>query len=101
MIAGLTYFAPKSALRPFELPAAIVSSSGRAFGVSQSGLPRAQWTAMPTKSACALVLSALASFHSGLPEPNTRVMSPVGAVEVFSSSMFAAETPPTSQPAYV
>src|SRR5262245_6610693 len=59
--------------------------------------------AIPTKSvvACARVAGLLASFHSGEPAPNTRVMSPDGAVELFSSSILAAETPPTLQPAWV
>ena len=56
---------------------------------------------MPTKSVCASCESAFASFHSGEPAPNTFVMSPEAAVEVFSSSMFAVPTPPTSQPARV
>ena len=60
-----------------------------------------QWIAMPTKSACAFPGLACASSHSGEPEPNTRVMSPVAFVEVFSSSIFAVPTPPKSQPARV
>src|SRR6478735_782504 len=56
---------------------------------------------MPTKSVWACSGLAAASFHSGEPLPNTWVMSPVGAVELFSSSMFAVPTPPTSQPARV
>src|SRR5581483_3116074 len=56
---------------------------------------------MPTKSACASAELVLASVHSGEPCPNTRVMSPVAFVEVFSSSMFAVPTPPTSQPSRV
>ena len=59
--------------------------------------PAAQWMAMPTKSACALAGSAVASAASGEPAPNTCVMSDV----VFSSSMFAVPTPPKSQPARV
>ena len=101
VIAGLTYLAPKRALKPLSEPGTIVESSGFAFGVLQSAAPFAQWMAMPTKSASASVGFATASFHSGDPVPNTRVMSPAGAVEVFSSSMFAAETPPTLQPACV
>ncbi len=57
--------------------------------------------AMPTKSVCPSCGFAAASFHSGEPLPKTRVMSPVAAVEAFSSSMFAVPTPPTSQPARV
>src|SRR5689334_10336183 len=56
---------------------------------------------MPTKSACAFAGDAAASFHSGELAPETRVMSPVAFVEVFSSSMLAVPTPPTSQPARV
>ena len=58
---------------------------------------------MPTKSVSAsdLVAGLFASFHSGEPVPKTRVMSPEAAVELFSSSMFAADTPPTLQPAAV
>jgi hypothetical protein len=54
---------------------------------------------MPTKSVCAICGFAIASLYSGEPTPKTRVMSPVGAVELFSSSMFAVPTPPKSQPA--
>ena len=56
---------------------------------------------MPTKSASASVGFVLASVHSGEPAPKTRVMSPDAAVDVFSSSMFAADTPPTLHPAAV
>ena len=58
---------------------------------------------MPTKSVSAsdFVAGVFASVHSGESVPKTRVMSPDGAVELFSSSMFAAETPPTLQPAAV
>src|SRR5207248_3450293 len=59
----------------------------------------AQWMAMPTKSASACVGFAPASVNSGDGLPKTRAMSPVGDVLAFSSSMFAAETPPTLQPA--
>ncbi len=101
VIAGLTYFAPNSAMAPLFEPGTIVASSGFAFGVLQTVLPVAQWMAMPTKSASASVGFVLASVHSGEPAPKTRVMSPDGAVDVFSSSMFAADTPPTLQPAAV
>jgi hypothetical protein len=60
-----------------------------------------QWIVMPTKSVCARCEFVFASFHSGEPDPNTFVMSPEAEVEVFSSSMFAVATPPTSQPARV
>ena len=56
---------------------------------------------MPTKSVCAACESAFASFHSGEFIPKTFVMSPEAVVFVFSSSMFAVPTPPTSQPARV
>src|SRR5689334_21721843 len=58
---------------------------------------------MPTKSACAFarVAGSLASFHSGEPWPKTVVMSPFGAVEVFSRTTLAVETAPKSQPARV
>src|SRR5437899_9572054 len=58
---------------------------------------------MPTKSASDFVFVAgsFASFHSGDPVPNTFVMSPEAEVELFSSTMFAVETPPTLQPAFV
>src|SRR5919108_3027629 len=65
---------------------------------------------MPTKSVRALAraavpegaaFEAIASFHSGDPVPNASLMSPNGPVPVFSSSMFAVETPPKSQPARV
>lgn len=56
---------------------------------------------MPTKSVWPSCGFATVSLHSGEPPPNTLVMSPVGAVELFSSSMFAVPTPPTSQPARV
>ena len=42
-----------------------------------------------------------ASTNSGEFWPNTFVMSPFGAVEVFSSTVFAMLTSPTSQPARV
>ena len=59
--------------------------------------------AMPTKSASDFVFVAgfAASFHSSEPTPKTRVMSPDAVVELFSSTMFALETPPTLQPACV
>src|SRR5262249_19476297 len=66
--------------------------------------------AKPTKSVCALARAAVpdgaafestASFHCGEPEPKTLVMSPVGPVPVFSSTMFAEAMAPTSQPARV
>ena len=57
-----------------------------------------QWTAIPTKSVCASCGLLCASSHSGEPEPKTFVMSPLALVDVFSSSMFAVPTPPTSQP---
>src|SRR5207302_11418366 len=56
---------------------------------------------MPTKSACAWGGFAPASVNSGDGLPKTRAMSPFGDVFAFSSSMFAAETPPTLQPAWV
>src|SRR5207245_6301558 len=72
--------------------------------------PLAQWTAMPTKSVSAFARAAVpdgaafdatAALHSGEPVPNTSDMSPNGPVPVFSSSMFASETAPKSQPARV
>ena len=72
--------------------------------------PRPQCTAKPTKSVCAraraavpagAALEASASFHSGEPCPKTLVMSPLGPVEVFSSTTFALATAPKSQPARV
>src|SRR5205823_7573099 len=60
-----------------------------------------QWMAMPTKSVCASAGFETASFHSGEPVPKTFVMSPDAFVAVFSSSMFAVPTPPTSHPARV
>ena len=72
--------------------------------------PLAQWTAIPTKSVSAFAraavpdgaaLEATASFHSGEPAPNASVMSPNVPVPVFSSSMFASEIAPKSQPARV
>src|SRR6184192_3250256 len=65
---------------------------------------------MPTKSVSAraraavpdgAALEATASFHSGEPVPNACDMSPNGPVPVFSSSMFASEIAPKSQPARV
>src|SRR3954447_16966247 len=99
--------------------------SGRAFAAFELQIPppAAQWIAIPTKSVCAFARAAvpdaascefLPSFHSGVPSPNTFVMSPVGSVAkaldepvlkmielLFSSSTFATPTPPTSQPARV
>ena len=72
--------------------------------------PFAQWIAKPTKSVCAsrragvpagAAFDASASFHSGEPAPKTFVMSPVASVLVFSSTVFATPTLPTSQPARV
>src|SRR5215831_10197402 len=71
--------------------------------------------AKPTKSACACAPDAFASHHcgcaaasaavqtagGGVGAPNTLVMSPVGPVPVFSSTMLAPATAPTSQPARV
>ena len=57
--------------------------------------------AMPTKSVSPCCGLATVSFHSDEPWPKTCVMSPVGLVPLFSSSMFAVPTPPTSQPARV
>ncbi len=54
---------------------------------------------MPTKSVSASCGFASASLNGSEPCPKTCVMSPVAAVELFSSSMFAVPTPPTSQPA--
>src|SRR6478736_1647871 len=56
---------------------------------------------MPTKSVCPCCGLATVSFHSDDPWPKTCVMSPVESVLLFSSSMFAVPTPPTSQPARV
>ncbi len=73
-------------------------------------LPWAQWIAMPTKSVNALARAAVpggaafeatASLHSGDPVVNASDMSPNGPVPMFSSSMFASETAPKSQPARV
>ena len=44
---------------------------------------------------------ATAWLHSGEPVPNASDMSPKGPVPVFSSSMFASEMAPKSQPARV
>src|SRR3954471_24734844 len=98
--------------------------SGRAFAVFELQIPppAAQWIAIPTKSVCAFARAAvpdaascesLPSFHSGVPSPNTFVMSPVGSVGktldepvlkmielLFSSTVFATPTLPTSQPAF-
>ena len=56
---------------------------------------------MPTKSVCACCEFALRLVPLRRAWPKTCVMSPVAAVDVFSSSMFAVPTPPTSQPARV
>ena len=85
--------------------------------------PAAQWIAIPTKSVCAraraavpeaAIWEALPSFHSGEFSPKTLVMSPVGSVAktldepvlktialLFSSTVLAVPTLPTSQPARV
>src|SRR5213596_2535670 len=102
--AGSTYLAPYSAWKPSYPPGSSGSRSGLAFWLPlQIPPPAAQWIAMPTKSvwAFARVAGLLASFHSGEPTPKTRVMSPLGEVELFSSSMFAVPTPPKSHPARV
>jgi hypothetical protein len=52
---------------------------------------------MPSKSATALSKFAMASAASGEFGPNTVLMS----LPTFSSSMFAVENAPTSQPARV
>src|SRR2546430_14641581 len=46
-------------------------------------------------------VDATASFHSGDPVPKASLMSPKGPVPMFSSSMFAVETPPKLHPARV
>src|SRR5205085_10148350 len=46
-------------------------------------------------------LDATASFHSGEPVPKASLMSPKGPKTMFSSSMFAVETPPKLHPARV
>src|SRR4051794_13826839 len=98
--------------------------SGRALAAFwlQIPPPAAQWIAIPTKSVCAFARAAvpegascepLPSFHSVVPSPNTFVMSPVGSVAktldepvlkmielLFSSTVFATPTLPTSQPAF-
>ena len=88
--------------------------SGRRVGVARRTLAAvwAQWTAMPTKSVCGwpLALRSAGSFGSALrPRPRStrasrhrrRGSCPRRVGAVFSSSMFAVPTPPTSQPARV
>ena len=60
-------------------------------------LPSAQWTPIPTKSANAWPGFDVTSPASAEPEPNTVGMS----IAVFSSTVFAVATWPTSQPARV
>src|SRR5207253_11439664 len=68
------------------------------------------WFGIPYESVCAFARSAVpdgaefdatACLHSGEPVPKTSDMSPKGPVPVFSSSMFASEIAPKSQPARV
>src|SRR5438094_1343052 len=72
--------------------------------------PLPQWIAMPTKSVSAFARAAVpdgaavdatASFHSGDPVPKASDMSPKGPIPMFSSSIFAVETPPKLHPARV
>ena len=53
---------------------------------------------MPTKSVVRCCADSAASGEEG---PYTVAMSPPVEIELFSSSMFAADTPPTLQPAAV
>src|SRR5262250_1630419 len=86
------------------------SGSGSSWPDAQLAEPVAQWTLSPTKSVCALARAAVpggaaaeatASFHCGEPAPNTLVMSPLGPVPVFSSTVLAVATAPKSHPARV
>src|SRR3954454_22201407 len=106
--------APNRPLNPLYPPGSSGSRSGLAPCSSEQRSPGAlspalQWIAMPSKSAtaslrvlpgpCVLDQSAKPCSLDGL--PNTFVMSPLGVVFVFSSSMLAIENAPTSQPAPV
>src|SRR5207244_13164945 len=77
-------------------------SSGRRsalplFAAEQSADPAAQWTPMPTKSANAWAGFATTSAASGEAGPKTVGMS----IAVFSRTVFAVATAPTSHPARV
>src|SRR5262249_39153167 len=109
VIAGFTYFAPNSPRKPLYPPASSGRLSGRACWLPvQMPPPFAQWMAKPMKSVCARLRAAVpagaalddtASFHSAEPAPNTLVMSPLGPVAVFSSTMLAGPpAAPQSQP---
>ncbi len=84
-----------------------MGSSGRRSGFASALFAHAlvaaceQWIAIPTKSVRACCGFVFASVASGEGLPNTCVMSPVAAVELFSSSRFAVPTPPTSHPSRV
>src|SRR5207247_8984347 len=77
-------------------------SAGRLSGrpwlaAEQVASPCAQWTPIPTKSANAWPGFAATSAASGDAGPNTVGMS----IAVFSRTVFAVATAPTSQPARV
>ena len=100
--------APKRALKPAYPPGSCGSTSG--WPLAQMVEFCAQWMAKPTKSVCAFARAAVpasaafdatASLNCGDGLPKTLVMSPVGPVPVFSSTMLAVAIAPTSQPARV
>src|SRR5215470_8238510 len=105
---GLTCWAPNRPLNPAYPPGSAGSRSS--WPDAQVAEPAAQWTLSPTKSVCALARAAVpggaaaeatASFHCGEPAPKTLVMSPLGPVPVFSSTVLAVATAPKSHPARV
>src|SRR3954452_1771693 len=106
--------APNRPLNPLYPPGSSGSRSGLPPCSSEQRSPGAlspmlQWIAMPSKPATASLrvlpgpslLDQSANSCSGDGLPNTFVMSPLGVVLVFSSSMLAIENAPTSQPARV
>ncbi len=106
--SGLTCSAPNSALNPVYPPGSVGTMS--VTPGAHAADPCAQWTAKPTRLVWARLRAALpepaiaevvASANWGEPEPNIVVTSPLGPVPVFSRTMLAEATAPTSQPARV
>src|SRR5215813_1220084 len=100
LICGATYLCPNRPKKPAYPPGPGSSRNRSALpllAAPQRGLPAAQWTPIPTKSANAWPGLDLTSAASGELGPNTVATS----MAVFSRIMLAPATTPTSQPARV
>src|SRR5262249_49825794 len=98
LICGATYLCPNRPMKPAYPPGS--SGNGSALpllAAPQRGLPTAQWTPIPTKSANGWAGLDLTSAASGEFAPNTVATS----MAVFSRIMLAPATTPTLQPARV